>query len=57
MWFTWFLFPIWIDFERLTRKSRGIYGLHFTVRFYKACFDANVKKYGFIKAVKLYIGK
>ncbi len=54
MWFTWVLFPLWVDMERLTRKSRGIYGLYFSIRFYKGCFDTCVRKNGLKKAVRLY---
>ena len=52
--FSWFLFPIWIDYERINRKSKGIKGYIQSIVFYHTVFESIVKDYGWKKAIKLY---
>ena len=52
---TWLLFPVWLDIERITRKSQGIKGYIQSVVFYHDCFVNACKMYGGIcKTVKIY---
>lgn len=52
--FSWLLFPLWIDYERINRKSKGIKGYMQSIGFYHSVFMSIVKDYGFIQAIKLY---
>lgn len=51
---TWLFLPIFIDYERITRKSRTITGYIKSIVFYHDCYLNTVKKQGFLKAIILY---
>lgn len=50
---SWFLFPLWIDTERINRKSKGIKGYVQSIKFYQNCFVNAVYSFGLKKAVKI----
>jgi len=51
---SWLLFPIWIDYERIGRKSKGIKGYIQSIVFYHTVFMSIVKDYGMKMAICLY---
>ena len=52
---SWLCMPIFIDYERIHRKSKGIKGYIESIKFYHSCFMSAVNDYGLIKAIKLYL--
>lgn len=50
---SWFLFPLWIDTERINRKSHGINGYIKSIKFYHNCFVNAACFFGLKEALKI----
>lgn len=52
---SWLFLPLFIDYERITRKSKGLKGYLKSVCFYHEVFTNTIIHFGYKKGLYLYI--